>query len=207
MSEEYVNYGGGMFHEVISPEAFLITSLIVVLFFLFIRSWRGRPSIFQDGGEYALHMGLVLFLSTLWHFWYGEASIYAYIDVSGFSWSDMDTWYFMAEEGTKSTDLGVEGVFINTYEITVASTFLIFGVIVPSFLFNMDIYTGIAETWLRLLSGIAAVLYALSPALIFGSNSNTTVSYFQALDFFFLIAFGFFAVALILNTINGGDVE
>ena len=203
----YVNYGGGIGHDMVSPEAFLITSLIIVVFFLFIRSWRGRPSIFQDGGEYALHMGLVLFLSTLWHFWYGEASIYAYIDTPGFSWTDMDTWYFLADDGVKSSDLGYEGILINTYEITVAATFLIFGVLVPSFLFNLDIYTGIAETWLRLLSGLGVLLYALSPAFVFDSSSNATISYFQGLDFIFLIAFAFFVVALILTTLSGREVE
>lgn len=207
----YVNYGGGYGHDMVSPEAFAITSLIIVVFFLFIRSWRGRPSIFQDGGEYALHMGLVLFLSTLWHFWYGEASIYAYYETTGFSWTNMDTWYFMAEDGSKSTDLGFEGILINTYEITVAATFLIFGVVVPSILFGTTLSTGITETWLRLLSAIGLILYALPFADITQkavfSSSESLVSYFQFLDFLFLIAFAFFVYALIHTTLSGGDVE
>jgi len=157
MIEEFVNTGGGMGYEILESSQFQILAVIFVVFFFILRSWNGRPGFWQDEYEYSLLVGTSLFLLALSRFWYGEASVSAY--------------------GESCCSLTLD-IWLNSYEITVALTFLIFGVFIPSFFFPLQLETGPSMTLLRLISTFSFFVYLLPSAF----NSIDLVFYFQVLD-------------------------
>ena len=196
MNEEYINNGGGIGHELITPEMFLIGGLVLIVGAFVVRTIQGRPGLWSDEKEYALCMGAVLFLSTLWHFWFGEASVYAYVEEGCESFGclfsiNSGEYAYLTEDSTR--DLGWDGALINSYEITVVATFLIFGVLIPSIFFPLELETGVAMTNLRLWSLISAFAYAL-PLLV---SALAEPSYFQVLDMVSLFIWFPFVVGLV----------
>lgn len=196
MNEDYINNGGGLGHELITPETFLIVGLLVIGVAFVARAFTGRPGLWADEKEYALFMGAVLFLSTLWHFWFGEASVYAYVEDGCESFGclfsiNSGEYVYLTEDSTR--DLGWDGALINSYEITVVLTFLIFGVLIPSVFFPLELETGVAMTNLRLWSLVSVFAYAM-PLLI---SQLADPSYFQVLDMVSLFIWFPFVIGLV----------
>ncbi len=172
MLEDFVNPGGGIGYEMLDSSMFQILAVIFVVFFFILRSWNGRPGFWQDEYEYSLFVGTSLFLLTLSRFWYGEASASAYDNLT-----DTDA-------------------LLNSYELTIAFTFLIFGVLIPSFFFPLQLETGPSMTLLRLISSFSFFVYILP--LAWNSDANDLIFYFQGLDLLHLGLYTGYVIGFII---------
>ena len=159
----YVNYGIPELRDMLdfaTPYAVLI--VMTVIFLLLQVSRRG---LFSNEIYYYRTVGAIFWLSTTWHLLYGEASFFAYDSSDLFYIGDSDT-----------TDLGWNGVLLNTYEITVAGTFILLGILIPSLLFSSNLSS---PSYVPLLSRIFGFLYFIP--IIF--NGRVGMGYFEFLDF------------------------
>lgn len=153
---------------------------VLVVLFIIIRSSNKRGFVLSENG-YATTIGLILWISTLYHMIYGEMSVFNY------NWDVIGIFDF--GETPDERNLGWDAPIINTYEITVAGTFLVFGRFVPSLLgYSVGNDPGPAMTWLIFTSNLFIAFYAFPLIFFMLGPPAWLISYFVLIDTFALIA-------------------